>query len=88
MGAGKGTKYGKATVTVVDNLGMPVVGVNVSGLFSGTWNESASGVTDQNGVVELLTTTAASGGVSVNFCIDSLSGTLPHDPIASVGLCQ
>ena len=88
VGAGKGQKFGQATITVVDNIGNPIAGANVSGLFSGTWNEAASGITDSNGVVEFLTASSVGGGVVVNFCVDALSGSLPHDSTASTGLCQ
>lgn len=86
--ASKGQKYGSATITIVDNLGAPAAGVTISGNFSGTWNEVATGITDANGTVVLLTTTSAGGGVSVNFCIDTITGTLTHESASSVGLCQ
>ena len=86
VGAGRGQKYGSATVTILDNLGNPVQGVTVSGDFSGTWNESASGVTDANGQVVVQTATAASGGVSVSFCVTDVTGGLPLD--TSSGLCS
>lgn len=85
--ASKGQKYGNATLTVVDDLGTPVAGATVSGNFSGTWNEPASGITDSNGEVILTTTTSASGGVTVNFCVNTLTGTLIHDSASSTGLC-
>ena len=80
-GAGKGQKYGTATVTIRDDLGSPVAGVTVSGSFSGTFNEAASGVTGADGTVTLQTSTTAKGGVSVTFCVTGVSGGgLPHDP--------
>ena len=88
QGAGKGQKFGRATVTVVDNLGAPVVGANVSGTFSGTWNEAVSGITDTSGTVVFLTTTSTGGGVTVNFCVNTLTGNLNHDQGMSNGLCQ
>lgn len=88
QGAGQGKKYGKATMMVADNLGGAVAGASISVTFSGTWNETVSGVTDANGTVTLLTSSTASGGVSVNACVASLSGSLSHDSGASVGLCQ
>ena len=88
QGAGKGKKYGKATVTVLDDLGAPVSGATVTGNFSGTWAESASAVTNASGVADILTSTTASGGVSVNFCVTSVSGALPLDSAASSGICQ
>lgn len=86
--AGKGKKYGTATVVVKDDLGNPVIGASVSGNFSGSWTEAGSGVTDANGSVMFVTSTALGGGVSVNFCVTSLSGSLPHDTNNSAGLCQ
>jgi beta-glucanase (GH16 family) len=85
---GKGKKYGMATVTVMDDLGAPVSGATVTGNFSGTWAESASALTDPNGVAEILTSTSVSGGVNVNFCVSSVSGELPLDSAASSGICQ
>ncbi len=86
VSAGKGKKFGSATVTVLDNLGNPATGVTVIGDFSGTWNESASGTTDANGVVVLQTATSLSGGVTVSFCVTDVTGGLPLD--TSSGLCS
>lgn len=86
--AGKGKKYGLATITVLDNLGNPVNGASVTGNFSGTWNETASSVTDVNGVATLLTATALNGTVTVNFCVSGVSASLPLDPANSNGTCQ
>ncbi|MDF2180131.1 family 16 glycosylhydrolase [Aliiglaciecola sp. CAU 1673] len=88
QGAGKGKKVGTATVTVTNNLGNPVSGATVSGNFTGSWNQSVSGVTGADGQVSFVTSTALSGGVTVNFCVSSLSGTLSHDSNNSSGLCQ
>lgn len=86
--AGKGKKYGTATVTVTDNLGQPASGVLIEGSFSGSWNESASATTDSSGQATLTTSSSLSGGVSVNFCVNQISGALPHNTSASTGLCQ
>ena len=88
QGAGRGAKYGTATVTVTDDLGNPVDGASVSGDFSGTFTESVSGMTDGNGQVSFQTSSTAGGKVNVNFCVSSLNGSLPHDTSASTGLCQ
>jgi len=85
--AGKGQKFGTATITVADDLGNPVAGASVSGTFSGSWTESASGITDANGSVTFVTSNSLGGGVTVNFCVSSLSGDLPHDTSNSAGLC-
>lgn len=87
QGAGKGKKFGTATVNVADNLGGAVAGATVEVVFSGTWNETVSGVTGADGSVTVLTSTSESGGVSVGACVGSLSGGLNHDSGASVGLC-
>ncbi|WP_371186520.1 family 16 glycosylhydrolase [Thalassotalea maritima] len=87
QGAGKGKKYGTATVTVLDNLGHPVEGVTVSGNFSGTWSEVASGVTAADGTVTMQSSTAQSGSVQVSFCVDSVTGGLPLDSTNSNALC-
>ncbi len=79
IGAGQGNKYGSATVTVHNNLESPVEGVTVAGTFSGTFNESVSGVTGPDGTVVLSTSSTAKGGVTVNFCVDNLTHTLAYD---------
>jgi len=88
QGAGKGKKYGTATVTILDNLGQPTAGVSVDGSFTGSWNESVTGVTSSDGTVTFITSTTLSGGVQVNFCVNSVNGSLPLDTGASSGLCQ
>jgi beta-glucanase (GH16 family) len=80
VNASQGNKRGTATVTVVDNLGNPSQGALVKGRFSGTFNEAAEGTTGSDGKVTLQTSGVAKGAVTVNFCIDDVSGTLPYDP--------
>ncbi|QBY04120.1 glycosyl hydrolase family protein [Thalassotalea sp. HSM 43] len=87
IGAGRGKKFGSATVTVVDNLGNAVAGATVTGNFSGSWNESASAVTDASGVAVLQTSSSLSGGVSVNFCVSDVASTLPLDSAQSSDMC-
>lgn len=87
ISAGKGLKSGQATVTVVDNTGAPVEGATVTGQFTGDWNESANGVTDANGVVVFTTSTALSGKVTANFCVDGVQSSLTFDAANSTGMC-
>lgn len=87
LSAGKGKKYGLANITITDNLGSPVSGVNVSGSFSGTWNESASGVTDVNGIASIQTSTSSSGSVTVSYCVNNVEGSLPYNEADSTGTC-
>jgi len=86
--ASKGKKFGTATVVILDNLGVPVEGAIVNGTFSGTWNESAQVVTDASGIATFITSSANSGNVSVNFCVNSVSAGLPLNINASVNICQ
>lgn len=78
--AGQGNKFGVARVTVHDNSESPVSGATVTGTFSGSYNEQAIGITDTNGQVELITSSTAKGGVTVNFCVDAITHpTLSYD---------
>ncbi|MCU7553443.1 family 16 glycosylhydrolase [Alteromonas sp. ASW11-19] len=88
VSAGKGNKRAQAVVTVLDNTGAAVAGANVSGQFSGNWNETASGTTGADGTVTLNTSTTLSGNVSATFCVTSASGSLPLDEANSTGLCN
>lgn len=85
INAGGGSRFGSATVTILDNLNNPVSGALVSGTFSGSFNESVSGTTGSNGQVVLRTSTTARGGVTVNFCVNNVSGSLPYDPSLNSG---
>jgi hypothetical protein len=79
VNAGKGSKFGQAIVSVVDDLGNPVEGVTVSGTFSGSFDEPVAAGTGANGVAELSTGATAKGGISFTFCVDDVSGSLPYN---------
>lgn len=87
--AGGGKKYATATVTVLDNLGVPVAGATVTGNFSGTLVQSnVSGTTDATGKTTLKTSSSASGTLTVNFCVSAVSaGALSFDRAASASVC-
>lgn len=88
LNAGQGSKFGTATVRLLDNLGLPVANASVTGQFSGTWNESQTQATDAQGVAMFTTSSTAKGSVAVNFCVNSATGTsLTLDQNSSVGLC-
>ena len=78
VSAGQGQKSGRAVVAVVDDLGSPVAGATVSGTFSGTYNETASGTTGADGSVTFDTSATAKGGVSFTFCVTDVTGTLTY----------
>jgi hypothetical protein len=84
---GKGRKTGRAVVVVHDDQGNPVFGATVEGNFSGSYNEPASGITDDNGSVTLDTTEFAKSGITFTFCVDTIShATLTYN-IPSGGDC-
>lgn len=81
QGVGGGNKVGTASVTILDDTGAPAVGYDVTGTFSGDISESAGpATTNGSGVASFTTVGTARGGVSVSFCVDTVSGALPYDP--------
>jgi beta-glucanase (GH16 family) len=82
---GSGNKRGTATVTILNDLNDPVSGAVVSGTFSGTFNESASGTTNSNGQVTMQTNGFAKGSLIVDFCVNNVNGPLPYDPSLNSG---
>ena len=85
QGAGKGSKAGTATVTIVDNNGNPVAGATVTGTFGGDVSGSASGATGADGAVTLVSGTTAKGkNLTVTFCVSGVThATLTYDPTAN-----
>lgn len=75
----KGKNKGTATVTILDDLGNAVSGATVYGTFSGTFNETASGVTGSDGTVILQTASGVRGEIVVNFTVDDVTGDLIYD---------
>lgn len=73
VNVGQGNKRGQATVSIVDDLGGPVVGATVTGTFSGDFVETQAGVTGANGSVVLTTGGTARGGINFGFCVDSVT---------------
>ncbi|MBY6211316.1 carbohydrate-binding protein [Microbulbifer agarilyticus] len=87
-GAGRGQKYGTATVTVLDNNANPVSGATVTGNFtSGIIENGVSGVTDANGVAVLQSSVSAGGNLAVEFCVSDVTGSLNYDETSSVNRC-
>jgi len=81
---GGGFKQAQATVTIVDNLGEPVFGANVTGIFSGDIDETVTDATDGNGVV-VLKSNDKKGRLKFAFCvydvIDVIYSTLTYDGV-------
>ncbi len=80
-------KRGRATVTILDDLGNPASGYNVTGIFTGSFDETKSGTTGANGQVT-LTTSARVPDPMFDFCVDSVSGALPYNAGANVVTCS
>ena len=87
--AAGGKKFATATVSVLDTNNAPVAGATVVGDFSGTLAQTnVSGLTDAAGKATLKTTGSASGTLTVNFCVRSVSaGSLVFDRAGSTGVC-
>jgi hypothetical protein len=80
--------YGRATVTIYDNCGNPVVGADVTGTFSGDFSEQLTETTDASGVAVLLTTTDVKKP-SFTFCVDAVThATLTYNAGDNVETCD
>ena len=86
--AGKGNKRGRAQVTIVDGCGNPVSLANVTGTFTGDFNETVSGTTVANGVVEFVTTDTKKGSSAFTFCVNSVTGSLVYNSSDDVETCD
>ncbi len=72
--AGKGQKFGRADIHVVDDLGNPVNGALVSGDFSGDITESViEAQTDANGDVTVITSGSTKPLNSLTFCVSTIT---------------
>jgi len=79
--------YGQVTVTIYDNCGDPVAGADVTGTFTGDFNEQLTETTNGNGVAVITTTTDVKKP-SYTFCVDSVThATLTYDPNDNVETC-
>lgn len=70
--AGKGSKFGKATVTILNDLGQPVANATVSGVFSGSFNNQGSATTASDGTAIIQTQVSAKGTITVEFCVNNV----------------
>jgi len=67
-----------------------VANANVTGNFSGTFNESGrTSVTNANGVATITTNGTAGGSLSVTFCVTAITHTsLTYNSAANVETCD
>jgi len=81
-------KYGKATVTIIDDCGNPVAAAQVTGTFSDDFDETRSGVTDANGMAVILTEAEVKKPL-YTFCVNNVAkGTLTYEPNENVETCE
>jgi len=70
---GKGQKTARATVEIRDDVGALVEGATVLGEFIGDINEELSGSTGANGSVSFDTSTTYKGGITLEFCVNTIT---------------
>ena len=81
-------RYGQVTVTIYDNCGNAVSGADVTGTFTGDFNETLTETTDGTGVA-VITTTAQAKKPSYTFCVDGVThATLTYAPGDNVETCD
>jgi len=80
ISAGRKKKRGVAVVTIVDEDGAPVSGATVTGDFSGTFDETVTGITNDDGQVFFETQGKTRRHPRVEFCVSDVTGTLTYDP--------
>ncbi|MHC4132081.1 MAG: hypothetical protein ACYSSP_08290 [Planctomycetota bacterium] len=83
----QGNKYGQVIVTIYDECGDPAVGYDVTGTFTGSYNETLTETTNGSGQA-VLTTTTQIKKPSYQFCVDDVVGTLPYDDTQNVETCD
>jgi len=84
----RGKKYGSVTVTVYDNCANPVTGAQVTGTFTGDFNETHTETTGASGMV-VITTTTQLKKPSYTFCVDSVNHvTLTYSFSDNVETCD
>ncbi len=89
VNVGQGRKQGRAIVSVVDNNGSPVAGIDVTGTFAGDYDDIITATTNGSGVATLNTVTTRKGNINFSFCIDDLvGGALMYSPGSNVETCD
>jgi hypothetical protein len=82
----QGKKYGQVTVTIQDDCGNPVVGADVTGTFTGDYNEQLTETTNGSGVA-VITTTTQIKKPTYQFCVDDVVASLPYDATDNIVDC-
>ena len=72
----RGVKFGQATIAVVDDLGNPVPGALISGVFTGDINESVlEDQADGNGISVVETSVSVKKLRNLQFCVTAITAT-------------
>jgi hypothetical protein len=87
LNAGKGRKNGQADVVIKNDVGGLVSGAQVTGIFTGDYDETVVATTDGNGVATLVTTQTAKGGINFTLCVDNVVDALPYNSGDNVVTC-
>lgn len=82
----KGKEAADVKVTVVDDLGNPVAGAEVTGTLSGSFNEVQTQTTGSDGIAAFQSTGSTSSP-SYQFCVDNVSAALPYDSAQNSTTC-
>lgn len=86
---GQEAKRGYAEVTILDHQGNALEGAPVTGTFSGSFNESVSGLTSSDGSVILATSGKENGEVSFEFCVDNIQHPIyTYNPMENQVSCK
>ena len=89
VNAPKNVRRGRAEVVIVNFSGAPVANADVTGRFTGSYNQLATIRTDSAGRAIFLTSDTRKGSVSFTFCVENvIHPTLTYDPTANVERCN
>jgi hypothetical protein len=66
---------GQVKVTITDLVGNPTPYANVTVAFTGSFNESVSALTDENGVALLTTLAYSTGTLKISVCVTNVAHT-------------
>lgn len=87
--ADQGERHGYAEVKIFDHQANAVSGATVTGTFSGSFNETVTGVTSTDGTVSLQTSAREKGDISFDFCVGNIQhATLMYYPSKNQITCR
>jgi hypothetical protein len=84
----RGRSRARVRVVILDQDGLPVPSAVVSVQFTGSLNETFSGVTNSSGVATITTIGRVTGVPTFQACVLSVSGSRPYDPSRNAETCD